>query len=295
MRINPITKDIYYITDDRGKPSGNFFFINPKSGTAIKRVDIDDIDANNLPRIKTVYTAEAQEGIFGITFGNSVPTDTTLQNQVLYALLSTLISPGSGAAVDVRLVEIAERSIPVGNSGPSSAVVPTNSTWTSTVSSGGLPGNPDTVVLTRLTPGNACQMHYKQVQWYERGWRIGACCGALVQEGGVDFIVVKRSIGTDMSCGGGESETTMCISQFVAAGLGHPAIAWPAVPVSPADGLPGGDGEEFLGIPTSGFVNFVKDEALSTALLNKIQANDVVRKIGHPELNIPFILFPSTI
>jgi hypothetical protein len=98
-----------------------------------------------------------------------------------------------------------------------------------------------------------------------------------------------------MSCGGGESETTMCISQFVAAGLGHPAIAWPAVPVSPADGLPGGDGEEFLGIPTSGFVNFVKDEALSTALLNKIQANDVVRKIGHPELNIPFILFPSTI
>ena len=59
-------------------------------------------------------------------------------------------------------------------------------------------------------------------------------------------------------------------------------------------GLPGGSGEEFLGIPTSGFVNFVKDEALSTSLLNKIKANDIVRKIGRPELDIPFILFPST-
>jgi hypothetical protein len=284
VRVNPATKDIYYIVNDRGT--------TPSSGTAIKRVDVDLLDESGTPKIKTVYVAEGQEGIFGITFGNSVPTDPTLKNQVLYALLSTLTNPNGSA--NVRLVEIAERFVPIVPDGPSSTAVPTNSVWSSCVSSGGLPGNPDTVILTKLTPGNACQMHYKQVQWYERGWRIGACCGALVQEGGIDYLVVKRSIGTDLSCGGGESETTICISQFVETGQGHPAIAWPAVPVSPADGLPGGDGEEFLGIPTSGFVNFVKDDALSAALLAKIQANDVVRKIGRPELNIPFILFPST-
>lgn len=286
VRVNPITKDVYYIVDNRGT--------SPSSGTVIKRVDIDNLDGDGFPKIKTVYTAEGQEGVFGITFGVSVPTDPTVQNQVLYALLSTLITPGSGASVNVRLVEVAERFTPAAPDDPSSVAVPTNSVWVSTVSSGGLPGNPDTVILTKLTPGSSCQMHYKQVQWYERGWRIGACCGALVEEGGVDYLVVKRSIGTDISCGGGESETTICISQFVETGQGHPAIAWPAVPVSPDDGMPGGNGEEFLGIPTSGFVNFVKDEALSTALLNKIQSNDIIRKIGRPELNIPFILFPST-
>ena len=153
-------------------------------------------------------------------------------------------------------------------------------------------GNPTCWIFTRIPPGGGCQMHYKQVQWYERGWRIGACCGALVQIGGAFYIVVKRSIGVDTTCGGGENASSPCISQFIDSGIGHPAIAWPTSP--PGGGPPGGGGDEFLGLPTSGFVNFMKDDALSDSLLAVITAGAADRIIGNPAQEIPFILFPSS-
>lgn len=285
LRAHPRTKDLYYITNDLGT--------TPTSGSVIRRVDVDDfIKDTMVPKIKTVTRAPEGEAFFGITFGNSVPTDPTTKNQVLYALLSTLEQQDSGRAVTSRLVEISENIVPPVPSMPISKEIPLSATWTSSVSGGQLDGNPSRVIFSRLPPGGGCQMHYKQIEWYERGWRIGACCGALVELDGLHFIVVKRSIGTDLSCGGGESLNNPCIAQYINIGDGHPAIAWPTTePIGPP---PGGGGDEFLGIPTSGFVNLVKSESLSNALLSKIQSGDVIRTIGKPASEIPFILFPAT-
>lgn len=281
LRVHPITKDFYYIIDDRGS--------SPiPSGTRIKRVDISDLDSNGLARVETVYAAENNEGIFGIVFGNTLPAAPGLDQIALYVLLSTLTSANSGQNIAVRLVEVSESSVP--SAGP----VPTNSLWTVSGTGGRLTvgGNLNRIVFSKIAPGAGCQMHYKQVQWYERGWRIGACCGALVQHDGTYYIVVKRSMGIDISCGGGESDTTRCIQQYIDSGEGHPAIAWPTLP--PEDSPPGGGGAEFLGLPTSGFVNFVKDDTLSAALLSLIQNGQTEVVKGDPAGQIPFILFPST-
>lgn len=285
LRAHPRTGDLYYVVDNRGS--------TPISGTIIRRLDINDLDDMGRPKIKTVFTLDGNEGIFGITFGNSVPSDPSLDNPVLYALLSTLENPDDGRGVDVRIVEIAEQVIPPVPSQPISEEIPLNSIWNTYVSGGKPLGNPTRVIFSRLVPGGGCQMHYKQVQWYERGWRIGACCGALVEVGGAYYIVVKRSIGTDISCGGGESLNTACIRQFIDIGEGHPAIAWPTISPEIELGEPGGGGEEFLGLPTSGFVNFVKDEALSDEIINVIRSGNALRTIGRPSSEIPFILFPA--
>lgn len=127
----------------------------------------------------------------------------------------------------------------------------------------------------------SCEMPASQVQWYERGWRIGACCGAWVSVGGTQWIVVKRSIGVDITCGGGESLSTQCIGDFIRGGKGHPAIAMPTV-----------DGEEFIGKPLTGTQQFTEDEDLSTEVLNKINSGLAKEVKGDPA-QIPFILFPS--
>jgi hypothetical protein len=143
-------------------------------------------------------------------------------------------------------------------------------------------------IFTTQCPSNGCQMHYKQVEWYERGHRIGACCGAIVEYEGIKWIVVKRSIGTDISCGGGESEETPCIKQFIEDGRGHPAIAWPTT-----------NGEEFIGRPTSGFARFTIDTSLSDALLDLMATGQASEYRGNLTASnvgekIPFILFPRS-
>ncbi len=132
-------------------------------------------------------------------------------------------------------------------------------------------------------------MHYKQVEWHERAWRIGACCGAKINIDGTTWIVVKRSIGVDTTCCGGESETTKCIQQFIESGEGHPAIAWPTI-----------DGEEFSGRPTTGFARFIKDTGLSDQIRMAIARgqSDELRgnlTIEDAMTTIPFILFPVII
>jgi hypothetical protein len=135
--------------------------------------------------------------------------------------------------------------------------------------------------FTVFPPPETCEMPASQVQWYERGWRIGACCGAWVSSGGIQWIVVKRSIGVDVTCGGGESLTTQCIADFINSGKGHPAIAMPTL-----------DGEEFIGKPLSGTQQFTEDEDLSAALLAKINGGLAKEVKGDPS-QIPLIIFPS--
>lgn len=127
-----------------------------------------------------------------------------------------------------------------------------------------------------------CQMVASQVRWYERGWRTNNTCAVFVEVSGMKFIVAKRSLGTDLTCGGGESLSTECISRFIDA-QGHPAIAFPSI-----------DGEEFAGIPESGLVTFVIDEALNNEILAKIVSGDILIAKGDPS-EISVILFPTSI
>lgn len=134
------------------------------------------------------------------------------------------------------------------------------------------------LIFTKFREG--CQMSWQKIEWYERGWRIGACCGSYVEIDGQKWLVVKRSIGVDVECGGGENANEECIATF-GPRYGHPAIAWPSV-----------DGDEFFGRPTSGSTTFIYDKDLSTRLLDKMNKDDVFESKGDIT-NIPIILFPK--
>lgn len=129
---------------------------------------------------------------------------------------------------------------------------------------------------------SSCEMAASQVEWYERGWRTDTCCGAHVKIGGVQYLVVKRSIGTDSTCGGGESESTPCLASFIDAGKGHPAIAFPTL-----------DGDEFAGKPMSGTQTFVEDDNLSSQVINKIKNGEAISTVGDAAGQITLVLFPT--
>lgn len=139
----------------------------------------------------------------------------------------------------------------------------------------------DTIIFTPIRTG--CIMPYKQIAWLERGHRIGAACSCVVNINGQDYIVVKRSIGNDVTCGGGEDESNPCVSLYTSVGLSHPAIAWPTT-----------NSEEFLGIPTSGYHGFVYDQDLSDLVVSKIAAGDMSNVNGDPATNIKTVLFPAS-
>lgn len=138
------------------------------------------------------------------------------------------------------------------------------------------------IVFSPIKSG--CVMSYKEIQWLERGHRIGASCSCVVNIDGQDYIVVKRSLGTDITCGGGESLSNPCIAQYVTLGVGHPAIAWPTF-----------NGEEFLGIPTSGGHGFTFDQTFSEKALAKIAAGEFTKVHGDPATNITFVLLPTAV
>jgi hypothetical protein len=137
------------------------------------------------------------------------------------------------------------------------------------------------IIFTPIKAG--CVMSYKEIQWLERGHRTGAACSCVVNVDGTDYIIVKRSIGSDTTCGGGESLSNSCIAQYIALGSGHPAIAWPTV-----------NGEEFLGIPTSGGHGFMLDTTFSDKVMAKIAAGDFTNVVGDPKANIPFTLVATS-
>jgi len=133
------------------------------------------------------------------------------------------------------------------------------------------------LVFTKIRDG--CTMSWQKIEWYERGWRIGACCGAWVELDGQKWLVVKRSIGVDISCGGGENANEECIALFKNT-IGHPAIAWQSI-----------DGDEFFGRPTSGSTTFMYDKDLSQKIIDKLRDNDILNSKG--DINsIPIVLFP---
>lgn len=141
--------------------------------------------------------------------------------------------------------------------------------------------NKDGIIFSPIRTG--CVMPFKQIQWLERGHRIGAACSCVVTIDSVEYIIVKRSIGTDTTCGGGESLSNPCIAQYLATGGGHPAIAWPTA-----------NGQEFLGIPTSGAHGFVLDQTFSDKVIAEIKAGHMTNIHGDPAANIPFVLAPTS-
>ena len=129
----------------------------------------------------------------------------------------------------------------------------------------------------RATPvaTSQCPMSVGHLAWYERGWQEGTGCGFVVTVMGQDFIVLKRSVGSDLSCGGGESNVEPCVVKYPAT-----AFAWPTF-----------DGRQFVGIPAADVVRFQPDDTLTALVLQKILSGDVRDALGRVQ-DITTILFP---
>ena len=124
-----------------------------------------------------------------------------------------------------------------------------------------------------------CFMTAEHVSFYESSWIGRACCGAVVDISGAKWIVIKKSIGADPTCGGGESLESDCIQKGADIGI-HPAIAFPTV-----------DGRLFLGKPTSGTQRMFRDTNLEYRIRSKIIGGDTIKSVNNPE-NIDSIVFP---
>jgi hypothetical protein len=138
------------------------------------------------------------------------------------------------------------------------------------------------IVLSTIPPGGGCTYPATKVVWLLRGHRIGAACSCYVDIDGTGYIIVKRSLGVDMSCGGGESTLNPCVSQFLASIGDYPAIAWQSI-----------DGIEGIGVPNSGNVGFTENQALSDAIIAKIRSGDITHINGDPASSIQFVVFPT--
>lgn len=130
-----------------------------------------------------------------------------------------------------------------------------------------------------------CSMTGKHLLWYQSEWEAGNCCGVVVTLNGQDYIIVKKTLGDDQACGGGESLDTPCIALFNSDI--SPAIAWPSF-----------DGETFAPIPAHD-VRFYQDPDLTASVLAKIADHTVSSPKGNPNgvrhltHQLSNILFPS--
>lgn len=138
----------------------------------------------------------------------------------------------------------------------------------------------ETVIPQRIS----CTMSKAKLEWYLRGWEAGRCCGCVINVGGQDYMVMKRSIGLDESCGGGENVDAPCIAELV--GIGHPAIAWPTL-----------DGVNPVPI-TDEIITFLYDQAINATAAELISTHNYKRPNGaqatprHLTTNLNLILFP---
>ncbi len=114
-----------------------------------------------------------------------------------------------------------------------------------------------------------CAMDVDHLRWYERGWLDKTCCGVVINIHGQDYILIKRGIGSEDNCGGGESIDTPCIAHFIER-IGHPTIAWPTF-----------DGISFIAIPESGNVEFEYDQELNDIVSNKILSQEYKDAVGN--------------
>ncbi len=135
--------------------------------------------------------------------------------------------------------------------------------------------------------GVDCRMAVSHLAWYERGWESGNCCGLVINVLGQDYVVVKRSLGSESGCGGGESESEPCVAKFLPS-RGHPAFAWPTF-----------DGKSFVPLPAGEFVNFHFDEKLNDVVAQKIAEGEFEDGKGNPPgvrhltYQLMTVLFPS--
>ena len=133
---------------------------------------------------------------------------------------------------------------------------------------------------------NQCIMLTSHLAWYESGWTSGRCCGVVINIGGQDYIIIKRSIGDEENCGGGEMASEPCISKFDKI-VGHPAFAWPTF-----------DGKTFAPLPSGDFIAFRFDGALNDLVVSKIESLEYTNPIGNPNgmrhlsHQLTVILFP---
>lgn len=123
-----------------------------------------------------------------------------------------------------------------------------------------------------------CVMNSNKIRWYEKGWKENRGCGCVISISGQDYIVIKRSIGDDSSCGGGESISSDCIKS-VTDKYGHPAIAWPTF-----------DGFNFVNVPNADVV-FKFDKKYNDVSLTLINNGMYEKHIGHVQ-NIGCVIFP---
>lgn len=134
---------------------------------------------------------------------------------------------------------------------------------------------------------NRCRMAINKLSWYQRGWDNEKCCGCVVNVSGQDYIIIKRSVGDDRSCGGGESYDTPCIAKFRQS-HGHPAIAWPTL-----------DGKSFMALPSDEGVTFQFDPLLNNIVAEKIANEEYTMPKGNPNgvrhlsFQLTTVLFPA--
>jgi hypothetical protein len=132
-----------------------------------------------------------------------------------------------------------------------------------------------------------CQMSVSHLAWYERSWESGNCCGLVLNVAGQDWIIVKRSFGTDLACGGGESEAEPCIAKFLKT-KGHVAFAWPTL-----------DGKTFVPLPAGDTVTFHFDEKLNEMVARLIVEGEFEDAKGNPagirhlSYQLMTVLFPA--
>lgn len=125
-----------------------------------------------------------------------------------------------------------------------------------------------------------CTMKATQIEWYERGWITSQCIGGLVTIGSENWIIVRRGLLGDVEAGEGEWETTPCVQKFTVDGK-LPAIAWQT-----------GDGNTFLGKPTTGSYNFAYDENISEQFRNAL-LNSPLKTIGDVN-DVGIVLIPTS-
>lgn len=128
---------------------------------------------------------------------------------------------------------------------------------------------------TEVKSENACLFTSAHLKYYERAWQRGDTCGCVINISGQDYIVVRKSVTPDDSCGGGEDLETECMSRYSTNGV-PPAIAWPTF-----------DGNSFIALP-KGEAMLMYDQELSDLVIARLNSGDVSQKRG----TIYKVLFP---
>lgn len=131
-----------------------------------------------------------------------------------------------------------------------------------------------------------CSMTSSHLNWYKSGWEHGLCCGMVVNVAGQEYIIVKRGIGIDDACGGGESDSTSCVGESLKHFKHHPAFAWPTL-----------NGRDFAPIP-DGDIAFKYDEEMNIVVHERMGLNDYREAKGSPNTyrhlayQLGLVLFP---